>query len=78
MTALTVWNDDLSVPPPVARTVPSGSAVRFMKLRVNCIEPVGCHVGWAWFMSSVNAVFDEGPPKPLSDAEPAFMNLPGA
>src|SRR3954451_5056461 len=70
--------DDLSVPPPVARTVPSGMFVRFRKLRGKAMELVACQVGLAWFISSVYAVFTDWPLNPPSEAEPALRNFPGA
>src|SRR4051794_16945471 len=78
LTALVLMKPDLSVPPPVASTVPSGKAVRLTKLRGKCRAPVGCHFGVGCDMSSVYAVLADAPERPSSLAEPAFMNLLGA
>jgi hypothetical protein len=68
---------DLSVPPPVTRTLPSGSVVRLWNERGKLMLPVGFHAGAASLMSSVNAVDPDRPESPLSAAVPALRNLPG-
>jgi hypothetical protein len=58
----------LSVSPPVARTEPSGSVVRFKKLRGYAIDGTCCQLGDDCVVSSTKAVLDEGPLLWLSGA----------
>ena len=78
---------DRSVPsevdiPPLARTVPSGSSVRFWYARPNAIGAVERHVGVAAFMSMTAVrpsarVERSAPLKSGSAQVPAFMILSG-
>src|SRR5438128_1245325 len=77
-TAFAVLKALRSVPPPLARTAPSGSTVRFMNDRRFAIEPVACHDGLGRVMSRTNAVAAAVPVLPLSAAVPAFRIRPGA
>src|SRR3954451_16905818 len=65
------------VSPPVASTFPSGSIVRFRKLRGYAIDAVCFQTGDGCVMSRTNVVLEDGPVFWLSLALPAFTNLPG-
>src|SRR5215470_15398287 len=76
-TAFATFPPSLSVSPPVARTLPSGSVVRFKKLRAYAMDGVCRQAGDAWAVSRMKVVFEDGPTIWLSAALPAFINLPG-
>src|SRR4030081_2007499 len=65
-------------PPPLARTVPSGSSVRLCSVRGKAIEAVWRHRGGGAAMSSTYVVATDGAPgRSGSRPRPDFMNLPG-
>jgi hypothetical protein len=76
-TAVEKFAGSVVVPPPVARTCPSGKIVKFRKDLGNAIVPAVCQAGEAWVMSSTYAVAAEGNPGLSAVAVPALMTLPG-
>src|SRR4051812_44855807 len=78
-TALSTASASVVGPPPVARTVPSGSSVSVWNVRAKFIGAVCRHLGVDWVISSTNVVAVDGITGWSGSTDrPDFMILLGA